>query len=136
MGSNAEERRARVVTLLDDDPFAASLGVRLVDVTASTVTVEMTVVPTMLNFVGSAHGGAVFSLADCAFSLASNAPGRTAVAIDTHLALTAASAAGDVLVAAAEEMYVGRRLATSRVTVQRADGRLVGLFTGTVYRME
>jgi len=75
----------------------------------------------------------VFSLADCAFSLASNASGDRAVAIDTHMVLTSPSKAGDRLKARATEASRGRSLGTYRVDVTREDGKTVGLFTGTVY---
>ena len=86
-----------------------------------------------LNFHEVLHGGALFSLADCAFSLASNAHGDTAMAIDTHLALTAPVGLGDMLTATAVELTRGRSLATYRVDVIRDDNRTVGLFTGTVF---
>ena len=94
---------------------------------------EMTVGDEHLNFLGVTHGGAVFSLADCAFSLASNAAGARAVAIDTHLVLTGGSKVGDVLTAVAEEAARGRTLGTYRITVSRGDARVIGLFTGTVH---
>ena len=93
----------------------------------------MTVRDDHVNFLGGTHGGVVHSLADCAFSLASNAYPEDAVAIDTHLAITAASDVGEVLTAAAREVTRGRTLATYRVDVSRSDGRTVGLFTGTVF---
>lgn len=118
--------------LLDRDRYAARLGIELV--APDPVTIHMTLGEDHLNFHDTAHGGAVFSLADCAFSLASNAAGPTALAIDTHLAITAPAAAGDVLEARAEEVTRGRTLATYRVTVTRpADRRTVALFTGTVF---
>jgi acyl-CoA thioesterase len=89
--------------------------------------------PDQVNFLGGTHGGVLFSLADCAFSLASNAYGEPAVAIDTHLAITAASDIGETLTATAREMTRGRSLATYRVDVERSDGRTVALFTGTVF---
>ena len=85
------------------------------------------------NFVGSTHGGVLFSLADVALSLAGNIPGA-AVAIDTHLAITTGSAAGDELQATATEVTRGRTLSTYRVEVRRvADNRICGVFTGTNY---
>jgi phenylacetic acid degradation protein PaaD len=121
----------RVRSLFDRDPFAASLGIELV--AAEPVTVRIAVDANHANFAGSTHGGVVFSLADCALSLASNAPGPPAVAIDTHLVLSAATAPGDVLTAVAEEVTRGARLATYRVEVSRGDGRVCGTFTGTVF---
>jgi acyl-CoA thioesterase len=128
-----ESEAERVRRLFDADAYAAALGVRLINDNPAAVTVEMPVTGSHLNFYEVTHGGAMFSLADCAFSLASNAHGDRAVAIDTHLALTAGTAAGDTLTAVAEEVTRGRTLATYRITVTRGDGRVCGLFTGTVH---
>lgn len=115
------------------DPYARSQGFELADVTDDHVVVSMTVRDDQVNFLGGTHGGVLFSLADCAFSLASNAHGDPAVAIDTHLAIAGGSDIGDVLTARAHEMTRGRSLATYRVDVTRSDDRVVALFTGTVF---
>lgn len=122
-----------VPRLLIHDAYAQLLGIELVDHGPGSATVAMTVTDQHLNFVGVAHGGATFSLADCAFSLASNSHGDVAVAVDTHFALTTAARPGDRLVAEAAEVTRGPKLATYRVSVTRDDGRVVGLFTGTVF---
>jgi len=127
-------RAVRAAELLATDPYAQSLGIRLV--AADPITLQMDVEEQHLNFARSTHGGVLFSLADCAFSIASNVAGGLAVAVDTHLAITAASREGDVLTAVAEELTRGRTLATYRVLIDRArDDRLCGSFTGTVYIM-
>jgi acyl-CoA thioesterase len=126
-------RAERAAELLAADPYARSLGVRLVEVTDEAVTVAMVIDEGHHNFAGSTHGGVLFSLADVALSLAGNVPGP-AVAIDTHLAITAASVAGDELVATATELTRGRTLSTYRVEVRRtSDDRICGTFTGTNY---
>jgi phenylacetic acid degradation protein PaaD len=122
----------RVATLLATDRYASGLGIRLVEVGESYIRIELTVDEAMTNFHGGLHGGVLFSLADCAFSLYSNSYGDPAVAIDTHMVFSAAVAPGDTLSAVVEEVNRGRTLATYRVLVQRADGKLAGHFTGTV----
>ena len=117
----------------DRDPYADALGFTLRRITADSVAVSMVVRQDHLNFHAVTHGGALFSLADCAFSLASNAYDEPAVAIDTHLVITASSRIGDTLTATAVEMTRGRTLATYRVDVSRDDDRVVALFTGTVF---
>ncbi len=124
---------ARLRQMIDADAYSSLLGVRLVAEGEEGVVLEMNVAEEHLNFLGVTHGGAVFSLADCAFSLASNAAGDRAVAIDTHLVLSGGSGLGDRLIARAEEATRGRTLGTYRVAVEREDGRIVGLFTGTVF---
>lgn len=130
------DREERIRTAFGADPYAASQGFRLMEVTDDRVTVAMTVREDQVNFLGGTHGGVLHSLADSAFSLASNAHPEDAVAIDTHLAITAPSGIGEVLTATASEVTLGRSLATYRVDVTRSDGRLAALFTGTVFRIE
>jgi acyl-CoA thioesterase len=119
--------------MLAADAYARSLGVELISVDDDEIVVGLEVRPDHLNFLEVGHGGMVFSLADCAFSLGSNAAGDRAVAIDTHLVLTAASRLGDRLQASVTEASRGRTIGTYRVDVSREDGRRVGLFTGTVH---
>ena len=119
--------------LLAEDAYARGLGIELVDVSADEIVVAMDVGSQHANFLGVGHGGMVFSLADCAFSLASNSAGDPAVAIDAHLVLTAASHPGDRLEARVHEASRGRTLGTYRAEVTRSDGRTAALFTGTVF---
>jgi phenylacetic acid degradation protein PaaD len=127
---------ARVAGLLASDQYASGLGIRLVDVGESRITIDMAVVESMTNFHGGLHGGALFSLADCAFSLYSNSYGDPAVAIETHMVFSAAVNPGEVLSAVVEEVNRGRSLATYRVLIHRADGKLAGHFTGTVLLLD
>ena len=126
----------RVATLLGTDRYASGLGIRLVDVGESDIRIEMTVDESMTNVHGGLHGGVLFSLADCAFSLYSNTYGGKAVAIDTHMVFSAAVGPGEKLTAVVDEVNRGRTLATYRVLVRRADGKLAGHFTGTVLLLE
>jgi len=123
----------RVAGLLSSDRYASSLGIRLMDVGDDSITVAMRVAESMTNFHGGLHGGALFSLADCAFSLYSNSYDEPAVAIDTHMVFSAAVATGENLSAVVEEISRGNALATYRVIVRRADGKVAGHFTGTVF---
>lgn len=120
--------------MLAADAYATELGMALISDTPITLTMEVSA--RHLNFLGVTHGGATFSLADCAFALAANRNGARAVAIDTHLVLTGGSTLGDVLTAVATEVTRGRTLGTYRIEVTRSDERVVGLFTGTVHVSE
>jgi len=127
------QRRTTIESAFSADSYAGVQGFSLGEITDESVTVSMVVRDDHLNFHDVLHGGALFSLADCAFSLASNAHGDTAMAIDTHLVHTAPARLGDTVTATAVEMTRGRTLATYRVDVTRDDGRTAGLFTGTVF---
>jgi acyl-CoA thioesterase len=123
----------RVADLFAVDAYANALGAELISVSDDELVVALDVEDRHLNFLGGGHGGMVFSLADCAFSLASNSAGPVAVAIDTHMVFTAPARTGNRLTATATELSRGRTLATYHVTVVRDDGRAAGLFTGTVH---
>ncbi len=114
------------------DPYAELLGARLVGADPERLAVELEVAPRHTNFMGLVHGGAVYSLADFALSLISNAEVE-AVALDTHLVQPASARAGDRLTATARPASRSRSVATYQITVERGDGRVVGLFTGTVF---
>ncbi len=124
---------SRIRDYFERDGYATSLGMRLISDDPDLVVVELPVTDAHLNFHRSTHGGALFSVADCAFSLISNAAGPVAVAIDTHLVISAATTTGDTLRAEATEVRRGMQLATYQVRVTRDDERLCGLFTGTVF---
>ena len=127
------DERTRIKRYFETDGYAEALGAQLVSADPDLVVVELPITEQHLNFHGTTHGGVLFSLADCAFSLISNAAGPIAVAIDTHLVISAATKTGDTLRAEATEVRRGRQLATYQVRVVRNDGRLCGLFTGTVF---
>ncbi|PTQ52329.1 MAG: Phenylacetic acid degradation protein PaaD, thioesterase [Hydrogenibacillus schlegelii] len=126
-----EERLRHFAT----DRFMQHLGMRLVDATLGAATVEMTVTDDMLNFHGTANGGAVFALADVAFAVASNSHGVPAVGVQMTISYMAPAGAGDRLVATAMEERRTRRLAWYRIEVRR-DETLLALAHGLVYRME
>jgi len=85
-----------------------------------------------LNFNGTCHGGAIVTLADTAFGLASNSHGVIAAGIDAHATFQVAVRDGDVLVARAIEASLGRKTAVYRVEVSRGSESIC-TFTGTVY---
>jgi phenylacetic acid degradation protein PaaD len=123
----------RVRRLAARDPFVRGLGIRCVDAGPGRAAVAMTVAAAHLNFNGTCHGGAIFSLADTAFGLASNSHGMIAAGIDAHITYHVAAQVGDTLTATAVEVSRARKIAVYRVDVARADNTLVSSFTGTVY---
>ena len=124
--------REALRTLAARDPFVQHCGIEFVDGGAGHATVRMRVTREHLNFNGTCHGGAIFTLADTAFGLASNSHGVIAAGIDAHATFQTAVREGDVLVARATEANRGRKTAVYRVDV-RCGTHLVSTFTGTVY---
>lgn len=124
-----------VPELLEKDRFAvAALGARLVEAMPDLVVVEMDVAPHHLDESGRVSSGALFSLADCAMSLISNAD-AAAVAVATHFTRSGEGVTVRNLRAAARpELPVGRGSTTWMVSVV-GDGEILATFTGTTFHL-
>ncbi|NYT07935.1 MAG: PaaI family thioesterase, partial [Methanomicrobiales archaeon] len=95
--------------------------------------VKMEIRDTHLNSHGTVHGGAIFTLADTAFAVASNSHGIPAAAINAHISYMKSASSG-TLYADAEEFALNPRLATYTVRVSDGDGSPIAIFQGMVYR--
>ncbi|HVE50580.1 MAG TPA: methylmalonyl Co-A mutase-associated GTPase MeaB [Casimicrobiaceae bacterium] len=122
--------------LAERDAYVRSHGIEVLEAKAGTATLRMRVGAQHINFNGSCHGGAIFTLADSAFGLASNSHGVIAAGIDAHITFQIAIREGDVLIARATEASLQRKLAVYRVDITREDGVSVSTFTGSVYVTE
>ncbi len=115
-----------------EDRFPWKLGIELEEVQAGYARVSMVVTPDMHNFNGVTHGGALFTLADTAFGLASNTRG-TALAMHISINYVKGTVSGDRLTAVAEEEHLTRSTGIYRMTVYRGEDK-VALLRGTVFR--
>ena len=115
----------RVRERVERDPFAGRLGIELLDLAPGYCRAALRLGPNLVNFHGSAHGGAIFSLADYAFSGACNAHGEAAVALTVTIQFLAAVAPGTRLVAEARVERQGRRAGFYQMTVTAEDGAVV-----------
>jgi len=116
------------------DHFARLLGIELEAVSPGYSRAALQVTQAMLNSVGLTHGGVTFTLADFAFAVASNSHGRVAVALTAQISYPAASRQGERLIAEAREQSRTGRTGLYSVEVRTGEGKLVGHFTGNVYR--
>ena len=122
-----------VAAMMAKDAFSQALGIEVVEVRPRASTIRLTVRDDMLNGFGVCHGGVAYSLADSALAFAANTHGKVTVAIENTITYPRKVAAGDVLVATAEEESGTNKLGFFRVTVRRGD-EIVSLFTGTVFK--
>jgi acyl-CoA thioesterase len=99
------------------DPFGRWLGIELLELRPGYCRAALTLAPHMVNFHGSPHGGALFSLADFAFAGACNGHGPAAVALTVTIQFHAAAPVGRRLVAEAREARQGRRAGFYAMTI-------------------
>jgi len=117
----------------EKDLFARENGIELLHVGKGVAGVRMAIREKHLNSHGTVHGGAIFSLADCAFALASNSHGVPAAAINAHISYMKAAKSGS-LRAEAREFALNPRLATYTVEVTDDAGEKIAIFQGMAYR--
>lgn len=115
------------------DRFSHLLGMELVSAGAGSAAARMRVGAKHHNGVASAHGGAIFGLADFAFAMASNSHGTIAVAIQCSITYMKAVSEG-MLLAEAREVSCNKKLGTYEVTITDESGDLVARFQGLAYR--
>ena len=125
---------ARTRDRIESDRFCERMGIDLLALEAGHAETALTIDESLLNFHGTPHGGAIYSLADAAFAAASNARGETAVALETNMSYLEAVETGERLTATAEETHDGGRTAQYEVAVTNDDGDLIATFRGRVYR--
>lgn len=131
----SEHNRSRLEAVFQSDAYLRGLGAKLVEWDGGRAVFRLAPEPHHLNFVGSVHGGALFSLADAALGVASNSWGRLCVALTVETQFLSAPLAGDVLVATAVERSRTRRTASYAIDViSEQDGTLRAGFQAMAFR--
>ena len=118
---------------IERDLFARHLGIEIPEHGPGYAKARLELARHHLNSVGTVHGGVVFSLADAAFSVASNSRGAVSVAISASISFFRA-VSGGTLYAVAREVALSPKLATYSIEVRDGSEAPIALFQGTVYR--
>ncbi|OEF95719.1 PaaI family thioesterase [Desulfuribacillus alkaliarsenatis] len=113
--------------------YARHLGVQLLEHAPGYAKGKLELKPYLMNSLGIAHGGAIFSLADCIFAIASNSHEGSALGINVNIAYFKALREG-TLYAEAKEVSLTSKLAHYLVHITNEKGEQIALFSGTVYR--
>jgi uncharacterized domain 1 len=118
------------------EPFAQKFGLQLIEVQEGYAKVEMVFTPDLENMFGIAHGGAIFSLIDAAFEVASNSHGTMAVALNMNVNYMASPAKGSKLTAEAKEINKTKKTAAYDIRATDDSGKLLASCQSLVYRLE
>lgn len=117
----------------ENDKFADHSGIELLEISEGGAKAVMKIEKYHLNAVGSVHGGAIFTLADFVFAVASNSHRTVAVAINVSISYLKAASKGR-LFAEAKEIALNPKLASYTVNVTNEEGEMMAVFQGMVYR--
>jgi phenylacetic acid degradation protein PaaD len=138
MDGKGKEVLEQARRMYERDTYPNSLGIELLGADLGRARVRLRVAERHVNCNGVCHGGLIFSLADTAFGIASNAYGLVAAAIDVHIVYHVAGKLGDELTATATEVSRNKKLGVYRIAIARegaaGEGEvLIASFTGTAY---
>ena len=119
--------------IFEKDQFAKTSGIKLLEASPGFAKAEMKIKENHLNAVGVVQGGAMFTLADFTFAVASNTHGKLALAINAEISFFKSVKSG-VLTAVAKEISLHNKLGTYLIDILNENDELVAHFKGTVYR--
>ena len=125
------ERARRIASLLRSrETMGRDWDIAIEDAREGYARIACTVGPDMLNGHASAHGGALFTLADTAFAYACNSHGENTVAYAASINFLSPARPGDRLIAEARELMRAGRSGSYVVNIETEDGRPVASFHG------
>ncbi|MBP3336391.1 MAG: PaaI family thioesterase [Ruminiclostridium sp.] len=116
-----------------NDRFATDNGAVIEQIGENSATVSMEIQDHHRNAVGIVMGGAIFTLADFAFAVASNHEKPGTVSLSANITFLKASK-GNKLIAKAECVRNGRTTCYYRVTVTDDTGALIAEVTTSGYK--
>jgi acyl-CoA thioesterase len=121
-----------MIKLVQNDRFAAYIGIEIVKVDIGYAVTQMEIKENHLNGVNIVQGGAIFTLADYAFAVASNSKGVATLGINANISYFKAPK-GKLLTAEAKEISSSRKLCSYNVDVFDDNNDLVAKFNATGY---
>ncbi len=125
-----------IFSFFKNDRFAVEqAGVELLEAGNGFARARMEIKPQLLNGGGVCQGGAIFTLADLAFAVATNSHARLTLSITSSINFLRAESKG-FLYAEAREMMNKKRVANCEVRITNEAGDLVATFNGTGYRKD
>jgi acyl-CoA thioesterase len=115
------------------DRYAALTGIEIIEVQKGYCKTRLVIEDKHLNAANVVQGGAIFTLADLAFAVASNSHGQLALAINVNISYLRGKSKG-ILYATATEVGEPKRLGAYDVLVTDEQDEIVARFNGMVYR--
>jgi acyl-CoA thioesterase len=123
----------RLIEFFKNDRYAQLTGIEIVDVAVGYCKAKLEISDKHLNAANVVQGGAIFTLADFAFAVASNSHGQLALAINVNITFLKGKSEG-TLYATATEVADPTRIGAYDVLVTDEDNNAIARFNGVVYR--
>lgn len=121
-----------IALMKERDRFAKLAGIEVVEVGADSAKVKMEIADCHRNALDMVHGGAIFTMADFAFALASNSYAPPSVALSVSIQFLRPGKSGTLYGSARLQSSSGR-VGTYLVEVKDEAGELIASFQGLAY---
>lgn len=131
-----EKIKSAILKQIEKEPFCKKFGLKLKEMREGYAKVEMFFTQDMENMFGMAHGGAIFSLIDAAFEVASNSHGTMAVALNMNINYLASPEKGALITAEAREINRTKKTAAYEINATDESGKLLASCQALVYRLD
>jgi acyl-CoA thioesterase len=131
---NQDYSTQEYINYFKNDRWAETADVDIVKVDHGYALVKMPVSDKHLNSIKTVQGGAIFTLADYAFAIASNTYGNIAVALNVSISFLRPAVHGDTLFAEAIEESCGTKISSYKITITNSREEVIGIFNGMAYR--
>jgi len=125
----------KIKTYFEKDRFAASAGIEILEIKKGFCRAKLEIEDKHLNAANVVQGGAIFTLADLAFAVASNSQGQLALAINASISFLKGKSTG-TLFATATELSDPRRIGAYDVLITDEKEEIIARFNGLVYRKD
>ena len=116
-----------------EDRYAALTGIDILEAGKGYCKARLIIKEKHLNAAHIVQGGAIFTLADLAFAVASNSHGQLALAINVNISFLRGKSTG-TLYATATEIGEPKRIGAYDVLVTDEEDEIIARFNGMVYR--
>lgn len=123
----------KLKTYFENDRFAALTGIEILEVAKGYCKAKLEIMDKHLNSANVVQGGAIFTLADLAFAVASNSQGQLALAVNVNISFLKGKSEG-TLYAIATELADPKRIGAYDVLVTDENSEVIARFNGLVYR--
>jgi len=131
VSKKAQEQADKIATLFKGRrTLDKLLNIEFISIGVGTAVMRMKLTEDMVNIYGSAHGGAVFALADAVFAYACNSRNRVTVASGCAIEYLAPSFPGDILTASAEFQGGRGKQGIYDIMITNQNDQLIATFRG------
>ncbi len=122
----------KIPELFEKDKFAKSCGIKIEDFKPGQATCSMIITEKHHNGIGIVMGGALFTLADFAFSVAAYSQNDLPVSLNVFISYLKKCSSGKVT-ALAKEISRSKRIGVYNISITDENGQRIAEVTGTCY---